>query len=157
MHSAVAGTPYNRLTKQLHWLSAAVILWALGSGTMVALVDLNTAVTEQIVAFNILLTSLYIPVFLLRVLLRYRRGSVHSVPARLVHLGLYGATAVVLFSGVLMLEQPLGIAGPSTSIRTLATSTHRVSCLVLAVLVCGHIAAVAWHHCRGRNILGRML
>ncbi|MEX7643183.1 hypothetical protein, partial [Stenotrophomonas maltophilia] len=88
----------------LHWVSALVIIWVLLSGFYVAHLSV-TPTTFHLVAFvNVAMTTLFIPIFLLRWLLRrtlFKPGSLEGAArgeriAHLVHEGLYWTTAIVL-------------------------------------------------------------
>lgn len=157
----------------LHWISATVIIWVLVSGFYVAYLEV-TQDTHHLIAFiNVAMTTLFIPVFLLRWLLRLTKRkprSLHDDPqgrrlAHVVHEGLYWITAIVLLSGVLMMDRDIDVFG-WFSIAPLVSDPfwHRVwfkvhiaSCLLLALGVSMHIAAVVLHELSGRRVLRRML
>ncbi|WHL29004.1 hypothetical protein QJS63_06505 [Pseudomonas juntendi] len=65
----------------LHWVSALVIIWVLLSGFYVAHLNV-TPTTFHLVAFvNVAMTTLFIPIFLLRWLLRrtlFKPGSLEG-------------------------------------------------------------------------------
>lgn len=159
--------------KVLHWVSAAVILWILMSGFWLAFGGARGAAYHAVASFNVALGTLYIPVFLLRCwfLFRCRKPasvvpSVHlQLVARGVHLGLYCTTALVLFSGILMMNRPIDVFGWLTfgpmlqdaAWRELWLQLHRVSNVLLTTLVGLHVGAVILHELSGRRILRRMM
>lgn len=163
---------YPAPARLLHWLCAPVIVWALVSGFALACGILPPPLAAAIPPFNVALTTLLIPVFLLRVAYRLSfRAPALPLPARqrrLAHAGhllLYLATTTSLASGVLMMERPVilpgGVvlpamldAGPVTQAFAMV---HLSSNVALALLVAGHIAAVYRHQRRGLNVLARML
>lgn len=157
----------------LHWVSALVIIWVLLSGFYVAHLNV-TPTTFHLVAFvNVAMTTLFIPIFLLRWLLRrtlFKPGSLEGAArgeriAHLVHEGLYWTTAIVLLSGVLMMDRPIDVFGWFTLAPLLGEpfwhglwfKVHICACLLLALGVSVHIAAVVLHELAGRRVLRRML
>ena len=157
----------------LHWVSAMVILWALISGFYVAHMDVTPATLHRVAFINVAMTTLFIPVFLLRWLLRLTRlkpRSLHDDPkgqriAHVVHEGLYWTTAIVLASGLLMMDRAIDVFGWFSIAPVLSEPFwHRVwfyihiaACLLLATGVALHIAAVVLHELSGRRVLRRML
>jgi len=155
----------------LHWISAAVILWALGSGFLLAAVELQAGVAAWISAFNVSLTALLAPLFAVRILLawrhRHQRVHAHGVMgalARHAHRGLYVVTVLVLATGILMMDRDIRIFGllqlpaPVTDpyLLQLYHTIHRYACVVLAMMVFLHIGAVVMHHWRRTPVLQRM-
>ncbi|MGE7990375.1 cytochrome b [Pseudomonas sp. NPDC089554] len=155
----------------LHWLSAVVILWALASGFAVSLLDVDLATFEQVAQLNAIVGTLFIPVFLLRCYFRIvgpaprdaNGEGWRSVVAHFTHLGLYGLTAVVLLSGILMMHRgiDLGLFILEPLLKDhfwlhLWFDVHVFSCALLAALVMLHVAAVIKHELSGRRILQRM-
>ena len=67
---------YNRPMRVLHWVSAAVILWALATGFSVSLLNLPLALKSGISFINVSLTFIFIPVFILRCIVR--PGQTHE-------------------------------------------------------------------------------
>ncbi|WP_248805734.1 cytochrome b [Pseudomonas sp. MWU13-2100] len=154
----------------LHWLSAAVILWALISGFYVALFDVSWVLKEAVSFFNVSLTTLFIPFFVVRAFLSFfQERQMLRTPAQWtafwVHKCMYLVTGVVLTSGVMMMDRAinvfdvLSIPAPLESAGLIAVfkKIHDVSCVVLAVLVVLHMGAVIRHEVSGHRILRRML
>ncbi|MDD2048049.1 cytochrome b [Pseudomonas putida] len=158
---------YSAIQVLLHWVSAVVILWTLISAGYVLLFAGGTPLAAVIADFNVALTTLFIPLFIWRFWLRCTspsRGGEPDGVARMVHLLLYGFTALVLLSGVLMMERPIDLFGWLQIPQLLQAPAwsqgfsvlHRLASLVLALLVVLHILAVIWHECLGRRVLWRM-
>ncbi|MFK3817543.1 cytochrome b [Pseudomonas sp. NPDC089407] len=157
----------------LHWISALVIIWVLISGFSVAYLNVAPCTYHRVAFINVALTTLFIPVFLLRWLLRLTQPKPRSLHgdskgqriAHVVHEGLYWTTLVVLLSGVLMMERAIDVFGWFSIAPLLSDpfwhsvwfKAHIASCLLLAVGVSMHIAAVVLHELSGRRVLRRML
>ncbi|MFI7835125.1 cytochrome b [Pseudomonas asiatica] len=157
----------------LHWISATVIIWVLISGFYVAYLDVSPG-TRHFVAFvNVAMTTLFIPVFMLRWLLRLTRPKPrsphdhlkHQRIAHVAHEGLYWTTAIVLLSGVLMMDRVIDVFGWFSIAPMLSDpfwhsvwfKAHIASCMLLALGVSMHIAAVLLHELSGQRVLRRML
>ena len=164
--------PYSARQKWLHWLSAVVILWALLSGFYVAVFSVPASIKAWVGFFNVSLTALYIPVFVFRVYCSFAHGLDFSIkrPAQeylalLVHKAMYGVLAVVLVTGVLMMDRPINIfdlvsiAQFESDPARIAwyTRVHVLACGVLLVMVTLHIGAVVIHERRGKRVMARML
>lgn len=162
---------FTPLQITLHWLSAGVILWALGSGFLVAFADLAAATEAWVSALNISLTALLIPLFALRMGLAWRhRHQRRHTPglmgalARHAHLGLYAITVLVLITGIAMMDRQIRIFGlisfapPLTdpALLTWFHGLHRYACAVLGIMVVLHVAAVLFHQWRRTPVLRRM-
>lgn len=164
---------YSLSRRVLHWLSAAVILWATASGFTSALATLPPVVEQTIGAFNVALTLLFIPVFGLRLWLAVS-GHKPSTPglsrrqqrtAAAGHWLIYSAVVLVLFSGFSMMERPMTVFGlfelapwlPPSAATRFFSHLHHYSCALLALLVAGHIAAVLLHQQRGVRVMSKML
>lgn len=111
---------YSRPRRLLHWLFAAVVLWATISGYASALLQPPSSVQQAIAFINVSLTTLLVPLFVLRLFYLLR----HPAPAapahqsaaerKLVHAGhaaLLVTLGTVLFSGVLMMSRPIDLFG----------------------------------------------
>jgi len=161
---------YSRLHVLLHWTFATIIIWATLSGFGNALLNLPTVIADGINFINVSLTFLLIPLLGLRVVCaldRQEPASPHRL-ARLLakggHLALYLTTGLVLATGVLMMERPINVFGllslPQPLQEPLLTAffnrVHKYACVVLALLVVGHVAAVGIHHWRGEKLLRHM-
>jgi superoxide oxidase len=163
---------YSRSQIILHWLSAAVILWASCSGFIAGTRAVGDSLRIYIDSFNPQLTTLFIPFFLWRVVLYLRtqpwRGW-RALPwgarfAAMGHGALYACISAVLASGFLMMPAPWRLAGvlpmphfvhDAATLQILGV-LHRSFCACLAVLTCGHLLAVLKHHAAGEPILNRM-
>lgn len=107
----------------LHWLSAVVIIWATLSGFYLALLEVGSDVAANVAAFNVAVTTLFIPLFILRCYFRVRwpvsvscvATPNHERAVKVVHNSLYGVTALVLVTGVLMMDRPVEVFPGSAS------------------------------------------
>ncbi|WP_234407654.1 cytochrome b [Pseudomonas bohemica] len=111
--SAHEASAYSKPRILLHWLSAAVILWATLSGFGVALLDSNDPFRQWVELFNPQLTSLFIPFFAWRLWLaiknrpqRTHRNAQDRL-ASAAHKAIYAAVSGVLITGVLMMSHPV--------------------------------------------------
>ena len=163
---------YSRLQIGLHWLSAVVILWALVTGSLLSFLELPAEIKGGMASFNVSLTTLFIPFFLLRLYVAASRSAailhaswtLQQVAARLTHRAIYSSTTVVLISGVLMMQHSadvFGVArfGPVLThawLREWFTQIHTWSCVALAALITLHVAAVIKHQLSGHSIIRRM-
>ncbi|WPP02324.1 cytochrome b/b6 domain-containing protein [Pseudomonas sp. HR96] len=153
----------------LHWLSAIFIVWALVMGSYVSFLPETARLREQVAQLNVSLATLFIPLFAWRLWLRLRAEQ--AAPATLAehmahwaHWLLYGLTALVLVTGVLMMNRPIRIFDWLTLPQPLhdpallkgLMQVHGVSCAVLAGLVGLHVLAVIKHELGGRRVLRRM-
>lgn len=163
---------YSRTAKWLHWISAAVIVWAMASGLAAATIE-DRALRSALSSLNISVTALYIPIFAIRVL--HRLIAIQPAPpdlspgtlraARTGHAALYVMTGIVLLSGVLMMQHDVLIFDWFSVPRPLENErfnhlfgyVHLWSSIGLGLLVLGHIAAVISHERKGTPILQRML
>lgn len=164
---------YCRQQILLHWISALVICWASVTGFYVANFDVGRDTANFVGSLNVSLTTLFIPIFLVRWLVRRlkaRPSAVHENPAgqliaHVVHEGLYWVTAVVLLSGVLMMDRPIDVFGWFALAPLLSDpfwleawlKLHIAACAVLALSVLLHVSAVIFHELNGRSVLRRML
>lgn len=155
----------------LHWFSALVIIWALGSGFTVSLLDVEPSTFERVAQVNSVVGTLFIPVFLLRCYFRIavrlpqdvNGEGLAALVAHFTHLSLYGLTAVVLLSGILMMDRGIDLGGFTLPAMlsddfwlSLWFDVHVFSCALLAGLVLLHVVAVIKHELLGRRILQRM-
>jgi len=156
----------------LHWVSALVIIWVLISGFYVAYAEVEAPTRAWVGWVNVSLTTVYIPVFMLRCLVRVLkpappsidRSRLGRVAASIAHHALYGLTALVLLSGVLMMDRAIDVFGRWQIPALLADGTwqgrwftlHIASCVALAGVVLMHVAAVCKHQLSGQRILRRM-
>ena len=162
---------YSMTQKLLHWISAVIIIWSLLSGFYVAVFTVPASVKAWVGFFNVSLTTLYIPVFVLRVYCSFSHGLGFSIQrslqehmALLVHKAMYLVLAVVLVTGVLMMDRPINVfnlfAIPpfASTPATVAwyTQMHVLSCGVLLLMLVLHIGAVVLHERRGKRVMARM-
>ena len=179
--SAYAPTPavstrrpdkYNALARTLHWLSAGVIVWATITGFYASTLPAEAALRASLAAFNVALTTLFIPVFMLRVINRIVTidpQPLHKEPrlnriSLLAQLALYGVVAAVLLTGVLAVDHRASIFGLfdldpiplSEAQRRLANLVHRYGCMLLAAALVAHIAAVIVFMRKGKPMFARM-
>jgi cytochrome b561 len=163
---------YDRLSRFLHWVSAAVIIWASLSGFYLATLEPAAALGAWLSWFNVSLTTAFTPVFVMRIIhaIRTSKPASLNVPrwqqrlAHLVHALLYAMTSVVLASGVLMMNHDISVFGLVTLPKPIADpdwnlyfyTMHRQSCAALFLLVLLHVAAVVRHMRAGRPVLARM-
>jgi cytochrome b561 len=156
----------------LHWLSAIIIIWASISGFYVALFDTSPQIKNWVVFFNVSLTTVFIPFFILRVWYLFKLGKPQQAQpvtlathaAEIAHFMLYVNITVVLITGVLMMERdinvfhlfyiPQPISEPS--LTQLFNVIHIISCATLSGLVLLHILAVIKHEYCGNRILRKM-
>ena len=162
---------YSTCQKLLHWVSAVIIVWALLSGSVVAIFAVPASVKAWVFFFNVSLTTLYIPVFVVRVYCSFTHGldfSVRRSPreylALWVHKTMYVVLAMVLATGVLMMDRPINlfnlisIAPFHTDPASIAwyTRVHVLSCATLLLMLVMHIGAVIMHERRGKRVMARM-
>lgn len=164
---------YDLTSRLLHWLNAAVIVWATLSGLMISFGALTSPLDHAVSEFNVSLTTLLVPFFIWRVLNRLNKpkpvyaeplSGIHITLAHSMHLLLYALTAVVLFSGLLRMPVPFSVFDLVNVPNLLSDpelldgvdTIHTLSCRLLAVCIVLHIAAVIKHHARGVNMLSRM-
>ncbi|POA30147.1 MULTISPECIES: cytochrome b [Pseudomonas] len=163
---------YSGWQKFLHWLSAVIIIWALGSGFYVSLFDVSLAVKEWVAFVNVSLTTVFLPFFALRVFLHWRHSRHENrqplSPVELfvlfMHRLIYLVTGVVMVTGFLMMDRAINvfdvllIPQPLTNayLIVLFFKIHIVACVLLALLVALHVAAVIKHEASGRRVLKLM-
>jgi cytochrome b561 len=160
---------YSKAQIVLHWLSAFIILWSLCAGSYVALFNVSPGIKSIMTALNISMTTLFIPFFLVRVVLRvnhlrkYTAGP-GELLATFVHNLIYLITGMVLLTGVLMMDRPITVFGV-LSMPALITAphllrgfhaAHQQSTGMLGGLVLLHLLAVVKHELSGNRILRRM-
>lgn len=162
---------YSRRRVLLHWVSAAIILWALVSGFYVAFNPVSASTQQWVGSLNVSLTTLFIPFFVWRAWLFVcelePRGAALSLDQRLslaVHGLIYLVIGVVLVTGVLMMKSAISVFGlvrlpqplADPVLIELANTLHTLSCAGLSVLVALHLCAVLWHEFSGRRVVRRM-
>ncbi|UVM61896.1 MULTISPECIES: cytochrome b [unclassified Pseudomonas] len=162
---------YSRRRVLLHWVSAAIILWALVSGFYVAFNPVSASTQQWVGSLNVSLTTLFIPFFVWRACLFFgaleARGTASSFTqwlALAVHTLIYLVIGIVLVTGVLMMKNAISIFGivhipqplGDPALIELANTLHTLSCAGLSVLVALHLCAVLWHEFSGRRVVRRM-
>jgi len=156
----------------LHWLSAAVIIWATISGFYVALFDVSPQLKDWMGFFNVSLTTVFIPFFILRVWYLFKLGkpkqdkpaTLASRAADIAHMLLYINISLVLISGVLMMERDINVFNlfvlpqpiDNLALTQLFNRIHIVCCATLGGLVLLHILAVIKHELFGNRIMRKM-
>jgi len=158
---------YSRQQVLLHWVSAVVILWALVSGFFVASFEVSDETRQWVGLINVSLTTVFIPVFIWRLLVLFHHGrqlSSDQLLAVFVHRLIYLLVGIVLITGVLMMNRPINVFGlieitqPLNDVGLIALffRIHIWACVGLSVLLAMHIGAVIIHEIRGRRVLRRM-
>ncbi|WP_449100505.1 cytochrome b/b6 domain-containing protein [Pseudomonas veronii] len=162
---------YSTCQKLLHWVSAVIIVWTLLSGSVVAIFAVPASVKAWVFFFNVSLTTLYIPVFVVRVYCSFTHGldfSVRRSPreylALWVHKAMYVVLAMVLATGVLMMDRPINLfnlvsfapfhSDPASIVWY--SRVHVLSCVALLLMLVMHIGAVVMHERRGKRVMVRM-
>ncbi|WAH58381.1 cytochrome b/b6 domain-containing protein [Pseudomonas silvicola] len=166
----MASKIYSPAQVLLHWLSAAFILWALVMGFSVMLLDVTPGFKAAIAGLNVSLSILFIPVFALRTWLRlaHLRRYGHRPGEQLagvIHNVIYAVTALVLLTGVLMMNRPIQVFDWLTLPQPILDPEwdHRFHTLhagcnvLLGLLVALHVLAVVKHEAVGKPVLRRML
>ncbi|MBN3854951.1 cytochrome b [Paraburkholderia sp. Ac-20340] len=165
---------YDALSRLLHWIFAAAILYATVAGYSLAQLP-EGALRDDLSRLNMSIATVLIVLFPLRVCWASVRAGPRDLPglsaaqralAHGAHRLLYVAIFAVLASGYLMvphgyaffglIEIPTPFEQGALTARLFAI--HRASCAVLAGLVVLHLLAVAKHRWIARNgVLKRML
>ncbi len=164
---------YSLTARLLHWASALVIMWATLSGFMITLPGTSEHTKELIAHFNVALTALFIPFFCWRVIHRMLKGApVYNVLsnkeallAKVVHIILYLLVGVVLFSGLLMMDQDIVVFNvfkldplvQNASWINMFKSLHEFTTRLLAAGIVLHLLALVKHEIVGHKILTRMV
>lgn len=164
--------PYPPQRIALHWLSAAIILWALVSGFFAVSRATTDPLRSEIDLINPQLTTLFIPFFVWRGTLYLRThpwrewsgGHFSKRITALGHAALYAAIMLVLVTGYIMMPRPWRLLGVlpmpwlphGAAAHAEFNTIHGLLSLGLGVLVGGHILAVILHHLQGRPILWKM-
>ncbi|NOU50175.1 hypothetical protein HG263_06420 [Pseudoalteromonas sp. JBTF-M23] len=177
---------FDNIARALHWISAVIILWAMLSGMAVSLLP-NVEVTVElsrefpkkdikrlITDFNVSLTILYIPIFLWRVAhaLRVKKppyfaplSNTQIKVAHIAHICMYILIAVLLSSGLLMMNRPYAVFGLWNMAPIITDITwldffeqvHKYSSYALLFFITIHLSALLKHQHSGNKIMQRML
>ncbi|MHA6299448.1 cytochrome b [Devosia sp. CAU 1758] len=161
---------YGAIAVSTHWVSALAVILMLASGQAM---DWNGDLAGAVLPVHVSLGMLVGVLTLFRILwwLVFDRqpqpvsgiGRGQELLARAVHLGLYGAIAIMVASGIAMLAltgalpQIFG-GGTLPEFDVVAPfMAHSLVSKLLLVLVLGHIGAALWHHfVRRDGLIGRM-
>lgn len=168
----VSNAKYSTLQKWLHAVSMIIILWLMASGYYAALVTKSADVKHAIGAFNVALATLFTPVFFFRMYVSFGRGyadvfkskDVMQYAAFLAHAMIYLSTAVVMVSGILMMDRDINVFGLFSIPALIAdpqilgwfSLSHNMACYCLALLLVMHVAAVIKHQLSGNPVLKGM-
>lgn len=163
---------YSMLQKVLHGLSALTIMWLLTSGFYVGLISEDPGLKIVVSGFNVSVSLLLMPVFLLRLVVSSGRGygalsgenKLMPWLAFVVHTLMYISVVIVLISGVLMMSRPIiffnVVTFPqplsSVDLTGLFSRIHTPACVMLAGLITLHLAAVIRHQLAGQSVIKRM-
>jgi len=169
----IASKKYDIASRILHWISAIIILWATVSGILISYFDVSESAKNFVGNFNVSLTTVFIPIFIFRVLNRLKLGAptyneilsgFEKRAALVTHMLLYIITTVVLVSGYLMMdtginvfeivELPVLIHEQDT--QKMFEYLHTASNHLLALLIFCHVAAVIKHEIKGIHVYRRM-
>ena len=172
--SSVIPARYDRFSRLLHWVVAVVIIYAMCMGYILHALE-GTRWFTFFSVLNMSLGTIATPIMLVRFVWRFFRPSV-PYPATVagrkkqmvvfIHELFYLTIMLVLVSGFLMLHKDYSLFGllPITHpINTIEVNefffkVHRVSCILLGLILLGHVAAVIKYTFKGqREILQRML
>ncbi|MEA5166608.1 cytochrome b/b6 domain-containing protein [Enterobacter bugandensis] len=172
--SLVIAKRYDRFSRLLHWVVAAVIIYAMCMGYILHALE-GTRWFTFFSVLNMSLGTIATPIMMVRFVWRFFRPSV-PYPATVagrkkqlvvfIHELFYLTIMVVLVSGFLMLQKDYNLFGLVPVSRPIAIAEvnafffqmHRYSCILLGVILLGHVAAVLKYTFSGqREILQRML
>lgn len=168
-----SGARYDCLSRALHWITAAIIIYVMAVGLCLPLVhDPNLhALAADI---NVSLGTLLIPVFALRYVWRFFRDAPPPDPsiaplqrklAHMTHELFYLAILLMLATGVLMMDRSYRMmAGvefdavvTDPAVRSFFGEMHHASTTAVGLLLLLHVGAVLKHQwLDGRDILARM-
>ncbi|AJY10315.1 cytochrome b/b6 domain-containing protein [Burkholderia dolosa] len=174
LRPSAAPVRYDRLSRAMHWIFAAIILYTMVAGVSLHFIA-HPAIWRFVSTLNMSLATCLIVLFPVRYVWSFFRRTppeTRSIPpqqrslAHLVHSLIYALVAVVLVSGYMMVpdgyllfwtifvKTPFS-AGPVTDHWF---AIHKVACYSLAALVVAHVAAALKHHfLAGNDVLKRML
>lgn len=163
---------YGTMAASIHWLSALAILLMLGSGQAMDWAGSEAGVAA-ILPIHVSL-GLVVGVLTLFRILWWLAFDRHPAPAagmsrgqdtlaRVVHLGLYAATLVMVGSGMGMTAltgaapQIFGGGALPDFSTTPPYGVHEIVSKLLLALVIGHVGAALWHQFGKRDgLIGRM-
>jgi len=169
---------YPWIWRLLHWTSAVVILWAIFSGFYLAFFNSSDDIKHTMADFNIAVTMVFIPVFMLRmwVAKHYQKPYTpqlteqQSNAANQAHKFIYWVVCLELASGILMMDRQINIfewvsfSAPLLNVEFFSIAAtdiffmvHRVCSFLLTFLIVLHVGAVIKHHRNGIPLLKKML
>lgn len=167
-------TKYDLFSRLLHWLTAAIIIYAMCMGYVLHLLP-GTSWFHFFSELNMSLATVATPVMMVRFVWRFFKPAVpypdYIPPGKLqlvafLHEMLYLTIMVVLISGFLMLKHGYCLFGLITvpqpvsfaEINAFFFMVHRASCMLLGLIIVGHIGAVINYRRKGQlEILQRMM
>ena len=165
---------YSFTTRSLHWISAIVILWATTSGFYILFSNAGEHIKDSIAALNISITTVFIPIFLFRILnylFSKKPSHPRSIPmleirlAKVTHGLIYLLVSIVLISGVLMMDNPISVFNffqfpqplNNPELILYFNLLHNYSTKILSIFIIFHFIALLKHELKGRKILQRMI
>lgn len=164
---------YPLMWRILHWVSAVIILWAMGSGFYILLARPPEEIIHQITDFNVSITLLFVPIFIIRLLVCYfydkpptpQLVDKQQQLANRIHIVMYWVVSTVLITGVLMMDRKMNVFGlfevNSAFSPGIITERffilHRCANILLTLLLLGHVLAVIKHQLNGVPILRKMI
>ncbi|MDE1312044.1 cytochrome b [Vibrio aestuarianus] len=166
---------YDVLSKLLHWCMAIIIIYALIAGYAMHLVMDKPKLFHILSVLNMSWATIGAFLLVLRWIWRFFRVEPElpsSIPklqrhiAKLAHSVIYLLMLIVFVSGFLMLKENYSffwlfeIPNPvkNSEVNAFFFSVHRVSCVLLLLMVVIHIIAVVKHRYINRNgVLNSML
>lgn len=165
---------YDLFSRLLHWTVAIIILHATIIGYFLHFFESNH-VTRLLLDFNVSLGFILFPIMIVRFAWRYFRPPVpydgmisknEKGVIELLHEVFYLIIFTALISGILMLDEDFYIFWILKFPRLLKYhelndfffDVHRYSCIILAVMIMGHVSAVIKRQWFSKQlILRRML
>jgi cytochrome b561 len=172
--SSTKSARYDRFTRILHWVVAAVIIYAMSMGYILHALE-GTRWFTFFSVLNMSLGTIATPIMLVRFIWRFFRPSL-AWPASIsprkkqivvfIHEVFYLTILMVLVSGFLMLQKDYHLFGllpitrpiNVTEINQFFFIVHRYSCILLGTILVMHVSAVLKYTFSGKpEILRRML
>jgi cytochrome b561 len=165
---------FDGVTRLLHWVSALIILWTTAAGLFIAFFDAGEIIEHAIADFNVSLTFVFIPIFIWRITHRIRKyiescddwiADLEKKIAKVMHVTLYILIAIVLITGVLMMNRDYYVFNlffvpqfiHDEDALQFFFSIHVYATRTLGACVLIHILALIKHEMSGDKVLERML
>lgn len=174
LQNKIAPARYDRFSRILHWVVAVVIIYAMCMGYIIHALE-GTRWHAFFSELNMSLATIATPIMIIRFIWRFFRPS-PPYPATIssrkrktvvfIHEIFYLTIFMVMISGFLMLEKDYHLFGllpvsrpvNVAEVNAFFFQIHRYSCILLGVLLLGHVMAVLNYIRKGqRDILCRML